>query len=184
MPWDEEKQLAATLKYFEFMEEFNQRFGAWTGVLQSGADGTTALAAVDDTLTRWRAHVDGLRVTAQDVLNSPTMIDEIQRLVGQVAENEALLKELKSKAITREEQGESVNPKVRDSPWTNILGLDRTFRPATRTNIIIASIFFGVLALFTLVFLIYRMIMNPTPVTYTGTGEGAAGLMVGGGRRR
>jgi hypothetical protein len=183
MPWNEEKQLEATLKYFEFMEEFNKRFGAWTGVLQSGADGTASLEAVNDTLTRWRAHVTSLRASAEGVLNSPAMIDEIQQLVGQVAENEALLKELKSKAVTREEQGESVNPKVRESPWTNLLGLDRTFRPATRTNIMIASIVFGVLALFTLIFLVYRMIANPNPVTYTGTGEGATGLMIGGRRR-
>jgi hypothetical protein len=181
MSWDETKQLASTLKFFEFLEEFNGRYATWTGTVQSGADGTQALAAVDDVLRRWRAHVESLRAHSESVI-SESAVKDMEQIINQTAEDTATLASLKSQAVTREDQADSVNPKVRESPWTNLLGLDRVFRPATRTNIVIAAIVFGALAIGVLAFLIYRVVVNPSPISYPGGGGGGGTEMIGGAR--
>lgn len=183
MPWDEKQQLGATVKFFELLEEFNTRYAAWLGAVQSGADGTQALAAVDDTLRRWRAHLETLRAKSEGVLGERG-VDDMEQIVTQTAEGQATLASLKSQAITREDQADSVHPKVRESPWTNLLGLDRVFREGTRTNIIIATIVFAVLAVGILGFLIYRMVINPSPISYPGGSGAASADLVGGARRR
>jgi hypothetical protein len=49
--------------------------------------------------------------------------------------------------MTRDEQAYSVNPKITNSPYVNILGLRRSFRDTTQTGLIVASTLFGILAL-------------------------------------
>ena len=172
MPWTKDKQEKAEMDSMAFAGEFHQAFEAVKEKISTGAtddDVMTSYIAVSEVLRRWRAHSDSLQ---NEVMDSSHM-DEFQRKLAELADQREILARLESEAGTRVNQAISVNPKVSPSPYTNILGLQRTFRAPTRTALMIVGIVFAILAVATLVFLIVRVVMT--------RGGGATYIAAGGG---
>jgi hypothetical protein len=106
-----------------------------------------AKAQVDSVLNAWRSAVDSARTGSEAATANSTLIDELSVLSSQVAKERETLRQLQSKQVTSKYQVGSVNPKITQSPYVNILGLRRNFRQSTRVGLIVASSIFGVLAL-------------------------------------
>ena len=141
-----------------FSAEFRQGIDAWVNGLRSGQSGQWQ-SAVEDTLRRWRQRVEGLR-TQTDMLEANDVgLSNLESLVGKIMSEKDELERLRSKAATRAEQADSLNPKERPSPSVNILGLQRTFRDSTRWTILALSIFFGLLALVVLGLIVWQTVV-------------------------
>ena len=160
MSWTKDRQDAAEKQINEFIAEYETTMTAWKNSIQAG-QANQGEAAVHDVLRRWRAFTTDLQAASTAATSNQGIMDALAELVGNVAEQKQILAELESEAATRVDQADSLNPKVRNSPYTNILGLQRTFRDSTRTAILIASVIFGVLALGLLVFLVYQVTQGP-----------------------
>jgi hypothetical protein len=159
MSWTKERQDSAQKQISEFLVEYQNTMDLWKNSVQAGQS-TQGEAAVQDVLRRWRQFTTNLQEQSTSATTNQSIMDILGQLVSDVGEQKQILAELESEAITRVDQADSLNPKVRNSPYTNILGLNRTFRESTRMAILIASVVFGVLALATLGFLVYQMIVN------------------------
>jgi hypothetical protein len=164
---------------------------AWdTAILNAARDSTEqpkvapAEARVQEEIRKWRALINDLQQQAEERGGSDAL-QEINQLMEQVADEKQLLAKLRAEAGTRLEQGDSLNPKVRPSPYTNILGLQRTFRDSTRNHILWTSVFFGFLALSALGYLVYQVVLSggqvvkPSAILTPSTS-----FMVGGGGDR
>ena len=164
MSWTKERQDAAQEKIGEFLTEYRATMDQWKNSVQAG-QATQGEAAVQDVLRRWRQFTTDLQAQSTAATSNQGIMDLLSQLVSDVGDQKKIMAELEGEAATRVDQADSLNPKVRNSPYTNILGLQRTFRESTRTAIIIASVIFGVLALGALVYLVYHVVTNPTPAT-------------------
>jgi hypothetical protein len=160
MSWTKERQDAAQKQINDFLTEYQATIDQWKNSVQAGQS-TQGEAAVQDVLRRWRQYTIDLQAQSAAATANQSVMDLLSQLVGDVGEQKKILAELEGEASTRIDQADSLNPKVRNSPYTNILGLQRTFRDSTRTAILIASVIFGVLAIGVLSFLVYDMVMNP-----------------------
>jgi hypothetical protein len=156
MPWTEANQAVAEERIAAFAVEFNEAFEAWKNGLQTGQQGQWE-AALQDVLRRWREYTETLRAQSDAAMANEGIMARLTATVDQLTEQRSVLAALQSEAGTRTEAAESVNPKVRASPYTNVLGLQRTFRQSTRQAIIIATVVFAVLALGALGFLVWRV---------------------------
>lgn len=178
MSWTKERQDAAQQKISEFIEEYQTTMTQWKNAVQAG-QGTQGEAAVQDVLRRWRQFTLDLQEQSAAATQNQAVMDILAQLVSDVGEQKKILAELESEAATRVDQADSLNPKVRNSPYTNILGLNRTFRDSTRTGILIASIIFGVLALGVLSFLVYQVVVTgqikPASIMLSGSVGGGGG---------
>ena len=181
MPWTKEKQeraeadtLAIAFEFVAVYENVKEKIA--TGA--SDAEVMAAYTAAAEVLRKWRAQSDGLQA---EVTNS-THLDTLQRKLVELTDQRAILARLESEAGTRVDQADSVNPKVTASPYTNILGLQRTFRSPARTGLMIAGIVFAALAVLGLVFLVIRLVMTGgAPSSYAAAGGGRGGGKVSGG---
>ena len=176
MSWTRERQDAAQEKIIEFLTEYRSTADQWKNSVQAG-QATQGEAAVQDVLRRWRQFTTNLQEQSSAATANQSIMDLLSQLVSDVGDNKKILAELEGEAATRVDQADSLNPKVRNSPYTNILGLQRTFRESTRTAILIASVIFGVLALGAMVFLVYQVIYSPSVASIrlastTGIGGG------------
>lgn len=175
---------AAETRIGQFMSEFNEKYMAWKNGVQSGMPGQNQ-AAVEDVLRRWRQYSEELRAQSETIMSNDGIMDALSMLVTQVADEKSTLIKLQSEAITRTDQADTLNPKTRPSPYTNVLGLQRTFRSPTRIGILIASIVFGILALAVLSVLVYRVVVSGTAVrpgfVMAGGGRKIGGSVGGGG---
>ena len=144
--WTATQQASAEKQAADFKQEFGAAIEAWQNAILSGRVGNSQ-AIVEDVVRRWRLSVDRLKAQSDSILSSETTMESLGALASQTADKKEILAKLRAQAITRVDQADSVNPKVRGSPYTNILGLQRTFRESTRINIIVASFVFGGLAL-------------------------------------
>ncbi len=125
---------------------------------------------VRNLIEQWRGDVNVMREAVEQQGMSSGGIDELNRLLEQIAEEKQTLTKLRSEAGTRVDQADSLNPKIRPPPYTNILGLQRTFRESTRTTLLWIAVVTAVLAAVALLFLIVRIrasgtIMNVSPFT-------------------
>jgi hypothetical protein len=164
MTWSNELQMEAERRLAGFSSEFHAALEAWQQSIQSSVTDTSLSTkvvqletAMKDVLRRWRLFLQGLREKSETAVHNQGIMDVLQNLVAQVSEEKQTLEKLRSEAGTRADQADSLNPKVRPSPYTNILGLQRTFRDSTRFAILITSIVFAVLAIAVLGFLVYRI---------------------------
>ena len=174
MSWTKERQDAAQQQINIFLAEYQTTMDQWKNSVQAGQN-TQGEAAVQDVLRRWRQFTTDLQAQSTAATSNQSVMDLLSQLVGDVGEQKKILADLESEATTRVDQADSLNPKVRNSPYTNILGLQRTFRDSTRTMILIASIIFGVLAISTLVFLVYQVIQSPDNVSIRLSGSTGMG---------
>ena len=173
MPWTEQNQKDAENEANGYFQEFMEKWEAWKNVVQSGAP-NSGQAAVEDVVRRWQQSLASLQNQSDAITSNDSVMDELGQLAAQVAEEKATLRKLRSEAGTRMDQADSVNPKIRSSPYTNLLFLDRVFRDSTRFWILIASIVFGVLALCALGYLVYQIVMSGSlvPMQYIQGGSG------------
>jgi hypothetical protein len=172
MPWTPANQLEAQQKAASFASEYNDALAAWLNALRSGANAVAAKGRVVDVVTRWQKSVSDLEHQSDMLMSNDSAMDSLGQLATQLAEEKATLAKLRGEAVTRGNQADSVNPKAKPSPYTNILGLRRMFRDSTRTSILIASIVFGVLALGAIGFVGYRSISSPAAATAPTIGGG------------
>lgn len=177
MPWTQEQHDAAQKRVGEFIAEYAATMEQWRNSVQAG-QASQGEAAVQDVLRRWRQFTLDLQAQSAAATANQGVMDILGQLVNDVSEQKKILAELEAEAATRVDQADSLNPKVRASPYTNILGLQRTFRDSTRTIILIVSIVFGALALAALGFLIYRMMTEGSLVRES---IGLSGSVGGGG---
>jgi len=154
MPWTADDQQRAEQRNLVFQQEFNARLDGWKNAIAAGAPGQ-GQAALEDTLTRWRANMQSLQSSSESIMGNESLIDSVSVLATQVADEQAVLAKLRSEAGTRSDQADTVNPKIKGIPATNILGLNRTFRSSTRLALLIASIVFGVLAAVAIGYFVY-----------------------------
>ena len=182
--WDAQKQSKAQDDFNRVVAGFEQAMGAWKDALITGntTQATIAEAAVEEVLREWRQYLTTLREQVAIASSSDhDGINGLSQKVQDLMEQKAVLAKLQSEQVTRGEQATSVNPKTVPSPYTNILGLQRTFRPSVRQGIIIAAIVFGIVALGVLSYVIYAMIVTPAGER---TAYGAPGVTMGGGGAR
>ena len=180
MPWTPQNQTDAEARAASFATEYDDASTAWLNAIRSGASPVAAKGRVDDVITRWQASVSALENQSDVIMSDQGTMDSLGQLATQLAEEKAVLAKLRGEAVTRGDQADSVNPKTRASPYTNILGLRRTFRESTRFGILIASILFGILALGALGFLGYRS-LEPVISSFSSA-SGTAGSQTGGRR--
>jgi len=162
---------SAVAEHAALEKQYNDAMTRWQTDLQTGAPTVTASKqTVDRALAAWKQYMYSLMSASQAMSSDTAAADSISQLAMELGSSKAELAALQSKAGTRANQADSVNPKIRQSPYTNILGLRRMFRPSTRFAIMIASIVFGVLAVSAMGFLGYQMatsgtIINPSFIT-------------------
>ena len=174
MSWTKERHIAAQKTIGDFVTEYQSTMDQWKNSVQAGQS-TQGEAAIQDVLRRWRQYTMDLQAQSAAATANQSVMDLLAQLVGDVSEQKKILAELEGEAATRIDQADSLNPKVRNSPYTNILGLQRTFRDSTRTAILIACVIFGVLALGALSFLVYQVVTNPSG-TPSPSLSGSSGL--------
>jgi hypothetical protein len=161
--WTKELQREEEAKTAAFAAEFRAAMEVWKNQVQSGQpDAGKAIAA--SVLERWRGNRVGLQNRAEQV-NDNGNTAEIEVLIGEVIEHRMQLDKLRDEAGTRVDQASSVNPKVRPSGYTNILGLNRIFRSSTWWTLLTASVIFGALSAAMLGFIGYQF--------YSGTSNRA-----------
>ena len=159
--WTLELQRAEEAKTAAFAADFRAAMDAWKNQVQSGQpDAGKAIAA--SVLERWRGNRVGLQTRAQQIADNGNM-QELEILSGEVIEQRMQLDKLRDEAGTRVDQAASVNPKVRPSGYTNILGLNRIFRSSTWWTLLIASVIFGVLAVSLLGYITYKLYSGVMP---------------------
>lgn len=124
------------------LTEFEQRYNTLhTAATTPGLSQATATTQLQTLLDDWKLAIE------EKIKNNNNDMTSISQKAAILAEQKQILKELQSKQITRDEQASSVNPKITQSPYVNILGLRRNFRYTTRVGLIVASVAFGALAL-------------------------------------
>lgn len=147
MPWSAAYQSEGEAKAAEFQREYAAALEAWRSSLLSGQGAQNGAARTKDVVFRWQSFVNTLQANSSAMLSSENTMESLGLLASQISDEKAHLARLRNKATTRLDQADSVNPKIRGSPYTNILGLHRTFRESTRFGLLMASIAFGVGAL-------------------------------------
>lgn len=166
--WTDELHSAAEQKLNAFAAEFADAMTAWKSAAAAG-NSDQGQARVDDVLRRWRDFTGNLQTGSLLAAANGTVMERLTTRLAEVSELRDTLADLQGRVGTRTEQADSVNPKVRPSPYVNILGLQRTFRDETRTGLLIASIVIGVVALAVLGVLIWQFVV----------GSGLSALLVG-----
>jgi hypothetical protein len=146
MPWTAEMHEAAQARLTGLSQEYQTALTAWQNGVQAGNPAQYE-AQVQDILRRWRQFTNDLRAQSEAATENQGVMDLLGQLVAEVGEQQQTLARLRSEAGTRADQADSLNPKVRPSPYTNLLGLQRTFRESTRTAIFWVAIVIGAAAL-------------------------------------
>ena len=162
--WTDELHTAAEQMLDGFVAEFADAMTGWQSAAAAG-NTDQGQARVDDVLRRWREFTGSLQTGSLLAATNGTVMERLTSRLAEVSELRDTLAGLEARAGTRTEQSDSVNPKIRPSPYVNILGLQRTFREGTRNGLLIASIVIGVVALAVLGLLIWQFV--------SGSGLGA-----------
>ena len=145
MPWTQEMHTAAQARLDGLSQEYQTALAAWQNGVQAGKPAQYE-AQIQDILRRWRQFTNDIRAQSEAATANQGVMDLLGQLVAEVGDQQQTLVRLRSEAGTRIDQADSLNPKVRPSPYTNILGLQRTFRESTRTAIFWIAVLFGAMA--------------------------------------
>jgi len=153
---------------------FRRRYtDLYTAAITTGPNQAAAVTQLQGLLDAWNKEVQ------DSITASQTNITNVSEKAATLAESQQTLKELLAKQGTRDQQASSVNPKITQSPYVNILGLRRNFRHNTRVGLIIASAVFGILALGALGYYITTSVSEKTVMNPSALIQGQSG-----GRRR
>lgn len=179
MSWNQALQDEATAA----MEKFSGAYATAATSLQNGiqsGDEAQYEAQVQEVLRQWRKFTSDLRDQSAAATQNQGVMDELGAIVSEVGDQRRVLERLRSEATTRDDQADSLNPKVQPSPYVNILGLQRTFRSSTRTALFWIAVALAVLAIGVIGYLTYR-IMTRGGGPGIGLGGGGPGGGFGGG---
>ena len=176
MPWTLQDQTRAETESAQNVHDVNKKFFEWLNAVRSGKPvfGTDH-AALKESIRLWNLNLERLKSSSDAISSNESVMDELGQLVAQLSEDKIVLQKLQEEATTASNQSSSVNPKIRQSPYTNILGLNRVFRPSTHFAILIASIVFGVLALVVLGYLVFKVSSSGKAVYDSPIRGGAVG---------
>jgi hypothetical protein len=142
------EQASAESQAEKFQQEFRDSMETWKNSALSGSSGISkAQAQAEEVVRKWGNFVNQLKTQSDVIMSNELTMENLGELITQNSSEKQTLLSLRNEENTRADQADSVNPKVRGSPYTNVLGLQRTFRDSTRTNILIVSVMFGLLAL-------------------------------------
>lgn len=160
MSWTDADEQQAKAQLTQMAADYEAAYSAWQGALASSSSeastGTLKLA-VQQSLDKWRTYVERLRGRSDAIVANEGIMNRLFVLATDAKEQEDVLASLRSEAITRTDQAYTVNPKTRQTPYTNILGLRRIFRESTRSVIFYLSIVFAVLAIATVGYLAFAV---------------------------
>ena len=176
MSWTPAQQEAATAQMEQFQQQFQTALTAWqNGLLTNNPQQFEQ--QTEEVLRKWRAFTEELQLSSEIVMQNQGVMNVLADLVEEMSEQKRILGRLKSEAVTREDQAHTLNPKNANSPYTNILGLQRSFSSSTRTSILIATIVFGIVALILIGVISYFSLAGPIQSAYsTVTGAIGAGI--------
>lgn len=158
-----------------FKQQFETEYEAWRNGIQAGQPAQYE-SSVNAILDKWWAFTNQMSAQVESEQDGTSII--VADLVRELETQKRVLADLQSESITRGDQADSVNPKSKPSPYTNILGLQRTFRESTRSNIFIATLIFASLALIAVAALVYFVVTGgqvfkaPFPSSSSATGGG------------
>lgn len=173
MPWTKEMHEKAQSQLNGFAQEFQGAIASWQNGVQSGQPAQYE-TQVQNILRQWRQFTTHLRESSEAATANQGVMDLLGQLVAEVGEQQQVLARLRSEAGTRVDQADSLNPKVRPSPYTNILGLQRTFKESTRTAIFWIAIVFGALTLGAIGFMAAPLIIAMLPKNDKEGGSGGS----------
>lgn len=146
MPWTAANQIESVAQAAYFTDNFNTTMAQIRDEIKaSGAP--VSIEPLGDLMRRWSVFVNTLQTDSDTIASNENAMESLSLLAAQNADYKARLSELRNQALTRSDQADSVNPKIRSSPYTNLLGLHRVFRDSTRFGLLMSSIVFGVGAL-------------------------------------
>lgn len=155
MTWTPAQQTEAEATNTTLKNQFSTRWAAWNDAINAGQiDTSVQKAAVQDALTRWQANMNSLQSTSEQLIGDNAAMSRISILAAQIATEKGELNKLLSESGTRSKQSDSVNPKIKSIPATNMLGLNRVFRSSTRLYLIILSVLFALLAVAALIYFV------------------------------
>ena len=163
-PWTPAQQTDADAQFSGLIRKFQSAYEKYIH------EGQAAKQPLLNILAEWRDFNNTL--SAQLFEQDSSVIDTLGPLAEQVVEQKEILKKLQGVAGTRDNQVSSLNPKSAPSPYVNMLGLQRTFRPGTRTAILWTGVFFGFLTLCVLSAMIFMFVTRgfvATPVMVGGS---------------
>lgn len=155
--WTSAMHSAAEQELSDFQTEFNTAISQWRSSVAAG-NLEQGQAQVDDVLRRWRGFTERLQTASLMATANGSIMDRLTNRMDEVGELKETLAKMRERAGTRIEQATSVNPKITESPYINILGLQRIFHESTRNTLLALSIVIGILSLVILGFLLYRII--------------------------
>ena len=185
MTWSAEQQTQYSEALEALISEYSEAFTTWTNSIQDSARDPSLQSYADRAAAQVASVLQKLRVFSKDhqkissaAIEQGGVLQKLNDLAAQIAEEKTLLAKLRSESGTRHEQ---TSPKATPSPYINILGLHRTFRESTRFTIMIVSILFGVLGLVLAIYMVYMIYMNR--VASPGTTVLPAQQLFGGSRR-
>ena len=138
-----------------FKQQFTTEYEAWRNGIQAGQPAQYE-ASVTSILDKWWAFTNQMSSQVETEQDGTSTV--VADLVKELETQKQVLADLQSESVTRGDQADSVNPKSKPSPYTNILGIQRTFRDSTRSNIFVATLVFAALALVAVVALIFSVI--------------------------
>jgi hypothetical protein len=178
MSWTDADEQQTKAQLAQMASDYEAAYAKWQGALASGSSdvsvGTLKLA-VQQSLDKWRTYVERLRGRSDAIVANEGVMNRLFVLSNEAKEQEDILDSLRDEAVTRADQAYTVNPKTRQTPYTNILGLRRIFRESTRSLIFYVSIVFAALAIATvgyLAFSIYSAGGVVVEQAYRGAGGG------------
>lgn len=158
--WTDEDEQEARSQLAGLEADYNAAYASWQGALASGSS-TTSVATlklnVQQSLEKWRAYVERLRGRSDAIVANEGTMNRLFALVTETKNQEDILASLRGEAITREDQAYTVNPKTRQTPYSNILGLRRIFRESTRSVLFYVSLVFAVLAIAVIGYIAYAI---------------------------
>lgn len=164
MSWTAAQQAGLKKEWEDLSVEFFGAANAWWGAIADAArepdlspEVGRKEAQLDSVIARMRLYSERVRDLVESQA-SGGLLDDLAALSSEIADEKRTLEKLRSEAVTREEQGDSLNPKVTASPYVNILGLNRTFRQSTWTTLLVVSIVFAALALGLIGYLVFRIV--------------------------
>jgi hypothetical protein len=146
MPWTAANQIDSAAQAAYYKDYFDTKMAQIRDEIKaSGAPVSTG--SLEGLMRSWSDFVNTLQTDSDTIASNENAMESLSLLAAQNADYKARLSELRNQALTRSDQADSVNPKIRSSPYTNLLGLHRVFRDSTRFGLLMSSIVFGVGAL-------------------------------------
>lgn len=176
--WTDTDEQQARAQLEQLQTDYNTAYSQWQGALASGSSDVsvaTLKLRVQQSLEKWRAFVEQLRGRSDAIVANEGTMNRLFALVTEAKDQEDILDSLRGEAVTRADQAYTVNPKTRQTPYSNILGLRRVFRESTRSLIFYLSIVFAVLAVAVIGYVAYAIYSAGGTVVesaYRGVGGG------------